>query len=74
VIEKSQLIDEKSRNGRSPSGKAPGFDPGIRRFESYPASTFFMRCAACTRSIKSLCFRKALSCALGIKLSHMGGI
>ena len=24
--------------GRSPSGKAPGFDPGIRRFESCPAS------------------------------------
>ena len=25
-------------DGRSPSGKAPGFGPGIRRFESYPAS------------------------------------
>ena len=26
-----------SDGGRSPSGKAPGFDPGIRRFESCPA-------------------------------------
>lgn len=24
--------------GRSPSGKAPGFEPGIRRFDPYPAS------------------------------------
>jgi hypothetical protein len=27
--------------GRSPSGKAPGFELGIRRFKSYPASHFF---------------------------------
>ncbi len=26
------------RTGRSPSGKAPGFGPGIRRFESCPAN------------------------------------
>lgn len=27
--------------GESPSGKAPGFDPGIPRFESWLPSHFF---------------------------------
>ena len=30
----------RSRDGASPSGKAPGFDPGIRRFESFRPSQF----------------------------------
>lgn len=34
-------ISSKSYLGPSPSGKAPGFDPGIRRFESYRASHIF---------------------------------
>jgi ribose-phosphate pyrophosphokinase len=29
--------------GRSPSGKAPGFDPGIRRFDPCPANFFLIR-------------------------------
>ena len=30
-----------TRDGASPSGKAPGFGPGIRRFESFRPSHFF---------------------------------
>ncbi len=31
---------EKFGDGRSPSGKAPAFGAGIRRFESFPPSQF----------------------------------
>gem|GEM_PF-4025972 len=45
VFKSCKLVDidliSVDTNGVSPSGKAPGFDPGIRGFESYHPSQIY---------------------------------
>ncbi len=42
--------------GTSPSGKAPGFDPGIRRFDPYRPSHYFAMDAIMKFLVKSLLY------------------
>ena len=48
----NKIIDE-ADNGASPSGKAPGFGPGIRRFESF-RPRFIRQLAFLSRHSKAL--------------------
>ena len=46
IVPEGSSLDRRSGNlkiGVSPSGKAPGFDPGIRRFESCHPSQVWVK-------------------------------